>query len=106
MVKLLERMGIADQMKPKTVFPPVGGNSADLLLDGKAELAIEPKPEAMAVSGIDIVGFLPGDLNSVAMFSAGIGVGTAQTTAAKALLDALRSPEARAVYQARGLDPS
>jgi molybdate transport system substrate-binding protein len=30
--KLLERMGIAEQMKPKTKFPPAGGFSAELLL--------------------------------------------------------------------------
>ncbi|HUK10382.1 MAG TPA: substrate-binding domain-containing protein [Stellaceae bacterium] len=106
MAKLLERMGIAEQMKPKTVYPPAGGNAAELVVADKAQLAIEPKPEAMAVPGIEVVGMLPGDLNSIAQFAAGISVGTSQMPAARAALDGLRSPEARAVYQAKGLDPS
>ena len=31
--KLLERLGIAEQMKPKTKYPPAGGFSAELLFD-------------------------------------------------------------------------
>jgi len=38
--KLLERMGIAEQMKAKTKYPPAGGFSGELLLSGEAELAV------------------------------------------------------------------
>src|SRR5215468_4120075 len=38
--KLLERMGIAEQMKAKTKYPPAGGFSGELLLTGEAELAV------------------------------------------------------------------
>ena len=61
--KLLERMGIAEAMKPKTKYPPPGGFSAELLLTGEAELAVQQKPELMHVAGAEIVGLLPGDLN-------------------------------------------
>ena len=44
--KLLERMGIAEQMKPKTKYPPAGGFSAELLLTGAAKLAVQQKPES------------------------------------------------------------
>ena len=33
--KLLDRLGIADQMRAKTKFPPAGGNSAGLLVTAK-----------------------------------------------------------------------
>ena len=46
--KLLERMGIADQMQAKTKYPPAGGFSAELLLTGEAELAVQQKPELAA----------------------------------------------------------
>src|ERR1700694_167543 len=48
--KLLERMGIAEQMKPKTKYPPAGGFSASLLITGEAELAVQQKPELMYVA--------------------------------------------------------
>ena len=49
--KLLETMGIAEQMKPKTKYPPPGGFSANLLMTGEAELAVQQKPELLHVAG-------------------------------------------------------
>jgi molybdate transport system substrate-binding protein len=103
--KLLERMGIAEQMKPKTRFPPAGGFSGELLLTGEAELAVQQKPELLHVAGIEIVGFLPGDLNLVTEFAAGIMAGSKNAETGKALIQSLRSPGAAAVLRATGLDP-
>ena len=103
--KLLERMGLAEQMRPKTKYPPAGGFSAELLLTGEAELAVQQKPELLHVSGVKIVGFLPGDLNLVTEFAAAVMAGSKNTAAGKALIDSLRSPEAAALFRAKGLDP-
>ena len=104
--KLLERIGIADQMKDKTKFPPPSGNAANLVVSGEAELAIQQEPEVMAVAGVDMVGPLPGDLNNITVFAAGVGSGTNQADAAKALIKFLHTPEAAAVFKARGLVPA
>jgi molybdate transport system substrate-binding protein len=104
--KLLERMGIADAMAPKTKYPPPGGNAADLLLTGEAQLAIQQKPEIMDVPGTEVVGVLPDDLNKVTPFAAGIAAGSKSADAAKAVIKVLQSPQAAAVFKARGLDPS
>jgi molybdate transport system substrate-binding protein len=104
--KLLERMGIAEAMKPKTKYPPPGGFSASLLITGEAELAVQQKPELMHVAGTEIVGLLPGDLNVVTEFAAGIFAGTPHADAGSALIKMLRSPQAAAVFRAKGLDPS
>jgi len=104
--KLIERMGIADEMKAKTRYPPSGGFSAALLVTGEAELAVQQKPELMCVAGAEIVGLLPGDLNIVTVFAAGISSDCSDTRAAQALIATLQSPEAKAVFRAKGLDPS
>jgi molybdate transport system substrate-binding protein len=104
--KLLERMGIADQMKDKTKFPPPSGNAANLVVSGEAELAIQQEPEVMAVAGVDMVGPLPGDLNNITVYAAGVGSGTKEADAAKALIKFLHTPEAAAVFKARGLTPA
>jgi molybdate transport system substrate-binding protein len=104
--KLLERMGIADQMQAKTKYPPAGGFSAELLLTGEAELAVQQKPELLHVAGTEIVGFLPGDLNMVTEFAAGIMQSSKNAAAASALIKMLQSPEAKAAFRAKGLDPS
>jgi molybdate transport system substrate-binding protein len=103
--KLLDRMGIAEQMKPKTKFPPAGGFSGELLLTGEAELAVQQKPELLHVAGIEIVGFLPGDLNLVTEFAAGIMAGSKNAETGNALIQRLRSLQAAAVFRAKGLDP-
>jgi molybdate transport system substrate-binding protein len=102
---LLERMGIADQMKTKTQFPPLGENSANLVASGEAELAIQQKPELMNAAGVDIVGLLPGDLNQVTAFSGGITTRCKDVDAAMALLKFLQSPEASKVFKASGFEP-
>jgi molybdate transport system substrate-binding protein len=104
--KLLERMGIAEVMKPKTKYPPPGGFSGALLLTGEAELAVQQKPELMHVSGTEIVGLLPGDLNVVTEFAAGVGSDSKHADAGKALIAMLRSPQSAAVFKAKGLDPA
>jgi molybdate transport system substrate-binding protein len=103
--KLLERMGIAQQMKPKTKYPPAGGFSAELLLTGEAELAVQQKPELLHVRGVEIVGFLPGDLNLVTEFAAALMSGSKNVEIGKAVIGSLRSSEAAAVFRAKGLDP-
>lgn len=104
--KLLERMGIADQMKPKTRHPPPSGNSAVLVVNGEAELAIQQEPEVMSVAGVDMVGPLPGDLNNITVYSAGVGAGSKQADAANSLIKFLHTPEAAAVFKAKGLTPA
>jgi molybdate transport system substrate-binding protein len=103
--KLLERMGIADQMKAKTKFPPPGGNSASLLLTGEAELSVQQKPEVLYLRGVEVVGLLPGDLNRVTVFAAGIAPDSKSAEAGKALIKMLQSPESATVFRANGLDP-
>ena len=106
LAKLLERMGIADQMKAKTHFPPPSGNAANLVVSGEAELAVQQEPEVMAVAGVDMVGPLPADLNNITVYAAGLGTGSKQADAANALIKFLHTPEAAAVFKARGLKPA
>jgi len=104
--KLLERMGIAAEMRPKTKYPPAGGFSATLLVSGEAELAVQQKPELLHVAGCEVVGLLPGDLNLVTAFAAGIMPDCKNAEAGTALIAFLRSPPAAAAFRAKGLDPS
>src|SRR5580693_3774647 len=104
--KLLERMGIAEQMKPKTKYPPPGGFTATLLISGEAELAVQQKPELLHVAGVEIVGMLPGDLNLITAFAAGLMPDGKHANVGKALCGFLRSPAAAAAFRAKGLDPA
>src|ERR1700692_1180990 len=102
--KLLERMGIADEMKPKTKYPPPGGFSANLLMTGEAELAVQQKPALLHVAGAEVIGLLPGDLNVVTEFAAAIMADSKNGEAGKALIKMLQSPEAIVTFRSKGLD--
>jgi molybdate transport system substrate-binding protein len=104
--KLIERLGIAEQLKAKTKHPPPSGNSATLVASGDAELAIQQEPEVMTVAGIDIVGAPPGDFNNITFYAAGASLGTQQADAVDALIKFLHTPEAAAVFRAKGLKPT
>lgn len=104
--KSLERMGISDSMKDKTRHPPPSGNSANLVVSGEAEIAIQQEPEVMSVAGVDIVGPPPGDLNNITTYSAGVSPDSKEPNGAKAMITFLQTPEAAAVFKARGLKPA
>jgi molybdate transport system substrate-binding protein len=74
-------------------------------MTGEAELAVQQKPELLHVAGAEIVGLLPGDLNMVTEFAAGIMPDSKNTDAGKALIKMLQAPEAKAVFSSKGLDP-
>ena len=104
--KQIEKMGITEQLKDKTKFPPSGGFSGTLLVSGEADIAVQSKPELLHVPGVEVVGPLPGDMGFTVIYAAGVQTGAAQAEAAKALVNYLKSPEAQAVFKAMGYDPA
>jgi molybdate transport system substrate-binding protein len=101
---LIERLGIAEQVKAKAVRQP-GGLIGELVAAGKAEIAIQQIPELMAVAGIELVGPLPAEIQLVTVSSAGIFAGTKQAEAAQSFIRFLVTPAAARVMKAKGLEP-
>jgi len=104
--KLIERLGIAQEINAKTKYPPPAGLCGDLLVSGEVELAVQQKPELLQVPGIEILGLLPGDLHMVTVFVACVEKSSAEAATGKALIDYLHSPASAAVFRAKGLDPA
>jgi molybdate transport system substrate-binding protein len=102
--RVLERLGIADQMKPKTILVP-GDQSAEVVAKGEAEIGVAQTSEIVPVAGAQLVGPLPGDLNLITVFSAGLGAGTKAPEAATSLVKFITGPTAAPVLKARGMDP-
>lgn len=100
---LLERLGIAEQMKPRTVTRE-GGYIGGVVAAGEAEIAIQQIVELLAVPGIDVVGPLPDEIQKVFETAAGIFRTSAQPAAADALLRFLLAPASSGVFRERGLE--
>jgi len=105
--KVLDRLGIANEMKSKTIFPDpkTPGEVGVLVANGKAEIGVHIIVELISVPGIDLVGPLPGDLQNTIVFSAAIMTGAKDAAAAMALVDFLRTPESAKVIKAKGMEP-
>ena len=104
MAKVLERLGIASEVNAKAKLGR-GVPAGSVVVKGEADIAIQQIPELLGVQGIEIVGPLPGDLQNVTMFAAGIPSGSANADAAKALVRFLQTPDSAAAIKKHGLDP-
>jgi molybdate transport system substrate-binding protein len=103
--KVLDRLGIADQMKSKTVLVP-GAQAGELVAKGEVEIGVSQASEIASVPGAQVVGPLPGDLNSAIVFAVGIGSSSKDPAAAKSLIKLLTSPTGAAVLKSKGMDPA
>jgi molybdate transport system substrate-binding protein len=104
--KVLERLGIAVESKPKTVFLPKAGAVATLVANGNAELAIGQIQELVAVPGVELVGPLPSDLQLSFVFSGAVMTKAKESAAGESFLDFLRAPAAIDAIKAKGLEPA
>ncbi|HWM46015.1 MAG TPA: substrate-binding domain-containing protein [Xanthobacteraceae bacterium] len=104
MASLIDRLGLAEELADK--IHVYDGYAGQACANGEVEIAIQQISELMPVDGLDIVGPLPGDLQKVTMFSAGIGASTRHRAAVEALVASLRSEGHASVLRAKGLEPA
>lgn len=100
---LLERIGIAEGMKPK--LKPMAGTASQSLASGEAEIVVLFVPTIVDAPGVELVGLFPSELQTYISFAAGIGTGAKEPEAAQALIKFLTSPAAVAVIKAKGMEP-
>jgi molybdate transport system substrate-binding protein len=102
--RVIDRLGIADQLKSKTILVP-GAQAADVVAKGEAELGVAQASEIVPVAGAELVGPLPGELASTTVFVGAIGARAESMEAAKALFQFLASPDAKALLKTKGFEP-
>lgn len=102
--ELIVRMGIAAEINAKATIVEQGF-TAERLISGEADLAVQQISELKQVDGIAVIGPVPYDLQTPAVFSAGRTVDAKQAEAAEALLRYLASPEVVPVLRQSGLEP-
>lgn len=104
-VSLIERMGIADQVKPKMKQVPSGTRISTIIESGEVEIGFQQVSELIHEKGIDYLGPLPSDVQKITVFSAGLHTGAKEPEAAKALVKTLTGSGAASVIKEHGMEP-
>ena len=102
--QLIERLGIASEINARAVVIPQGF-TAERLVTGEADLAVQQISELKQVGGIEVIGPIPHELQTPAVFSAGRMATSAKVGPSDRLLRFLASPEVAPVLRQSGLEP-
>ena len=104
--RVIERLGISAEMKPKTTLVP-GSEYADVLARREAELAIVQPMVVLGVPGVDLVGPLPAELQNTTdfVFWAGVVASAKDRVTASAFIKSLLAPDAARAIKAKGMEP-
>jgi len=101
--QLIAKMGIENEINARATISPMGF-TAERIVSGDADVAVQQLSELKQVKGIEIVGPLPHHLQKPAVFSAGRTTGSKQVAASDLLLKLLGSSEATPALIESGLE--
>jgi molybdate transport system substrate-binding protein len=103
---LIQRFGIAAELKPK-LRPVEGGNRVvGPVAKGEVEIAVITLPFIFLDPGAELAGPLPKELQHPVIYTASMSAATKQPDAAKAFIKHLTTPAAAAVIKSKGLQPA
>ena len=102
---ILARLGIAQAMKEKLRPYPSGG-AVEAVARGEADLVVIGISPILDVPGVELIGWLPPELQSYIVFTASIGSLARQVDGARTLLTALTSSAAVELFRAHGFEPA
>lgn len=101
---VLERLGIAEAVKPK-ITRPQSDIVSELVAKGEVELGLVVMTQILTTPGVDLVGPLPPELQSYVVFTAGVSAASKVPGAAGQLMRFLTGPIAIPVIAAQGMEP-
>jgi molybdate transport system substrate-binding protein len=102
---VIERLGIADEMKGKIVMPDPGTPVGEVVAKGEAEIGVQQITELLLIPGIDFVGPLPKELQANIVYATATPSNAKERQAAAALVKFLSSEPALPVIKKMGLEP-
>jgi molybdate transport system substrate-binding protein len=104
LARLFQRWGISERIRDRIVTPPPGLPVGSLVARGDIALGFQQLSELIHVSGIDVVGPLPPEIQIITTFSAAVGARARQPDEARALLAFLASPAATDAKRRQGME--
>jgi molybdate transport system substrate-binding protein len=103
-VSVVERLGIAEQMKPRMKPMPAEYN-VEVVATGEADLVVVVASRISGVPGVQLVGGIPAEFQTWIGFTAGASPASRNPDPARALLRFFSTPDAAAVLKSTGIEP-
>jgi molybdate transport system substrate-binding protein len=104
----IEKLGIAEQMKPKMKFVRTGGVIGTSVTSGESEIGMGPYASDLQGNrnaDLEVVGTLPLEASVPTDIDAFVATQAKDKAAARALVQYLASPEAGAIYKEQLIQP-
>jgi molybdate transport system substrate-binding protein len=105
LVKVLEKLGIADIVKKKAVLTAGGKEVAEAVANGEAEIGITFISEILNIKGSKLVAPLPADIQDYTLYTTAIPKASTDPDGARAFVAHLRSPAMAVRWKAAGFEP-
>jgi molybdate transport system substrate-binding protein len=103
-VSVVERLGIAEQMKPRMRPMPAEYN-VEVVASGEVDMVVVVASRIAGVQGVQFLGGIPRELQTWIGFAGGAASAAKEPEAARALLRFMTAPAAAAVLKGAGVEP-
>jgi molybdate transport system substrate-binding protein len=101
--ELVQRLGIADQVLPKSRLIGGGERVGAVIARGEVEIGLQQVSELLPVKGIAHITPLPPELQKISTFAAGVAVSSPNKPLARKVIELLASPQAADAIRNSGL---
>jgi len=102
--KIIDTLGISNEVKPKLVLQQVPGRATIAVAEGEAELGITLISEILPVKGAQLLGPVPHSLQNYVIMTAGVSTHAKDEAAAKKVIKYLTARAMESTLKANGLE--
>ncbi|MET0335615.1 MAG: substrate-binding domain-containing protein [Rhizobacter sp.] len=104
LLKLFDRWGLADTLKPRLVQARPGIPVGSLVAKGEAEIGFQQLSELMDQPGITLLGGMPSPLEIITTFTGAVAARSTRAAEAQALLDFMTATDKADLKRRLGMD--
>jgi molybdenum ABC transporter, periplasmic molybdate-binding protein len=101
---LVQRLGIADDLKAKSKLTATGEEVGEAVVRGEAEFGVLPVSEILPIRGAELLGAFPADAQNYIVMVAAVSGGAQENNAARDLIKFFTAPAALPVINAKGME--